>query len=342
MKASIIGVTGYAGIELFRLLNNHSEIESVDLYSRSHQGELLRDIYPQFSDNRYILKKYKIDDIVDSDIVFTALPHGISQDIVIELFKKGLMVIDLSGDFRYKNPMIYEEWYDIKHRYPEYLIKAVYGLADINKKEIKGAKLIANPGCYPTASLLGIWPAFAEGIIKKQGIIIDAKSGISGAGSGVKKITQFTEIDENISAYAIGTHRHTSEIENALKNFSTNSSNIQVSFTPHLIPVKRGIMTTIYANLEKDINKDSLIKIYKNYYSEKGFIQLVKKAETKYVVPSNNCHISLEIDERLGRLVIISVIDNLIKGAAGQAVQNMNIALGFSEKTGLEAAGIFP
>lgn len=341
-RVSIVGVTGYTGIELLRLLSNHRSVKVSGLISKSSSGKKLADIYPQYKGKELgMLNEYNLDWIKEnSDLVFTALPHGISQKIVVELLEAGLRVIDLSGDFRYRDSSIYEEWYGIEHVYPGYLKKAVYGLVEINREKIKGAELVSNPGCYPTASLLGLWPLVKEGLISTTSIIIDAKSGVSGAGRKVQEATQFIEVDENIKAYKIARHRHTSEIEEVLKIISPG--NVGIVFTPHLIPIKRGILATIYADLLDDISQSKLEGIYKKYYPEDGFVQLVPQPETKYLVGSNYCHLGLNVDSRTGRVIIVSAIDNLVKGAAGQAIQNMNLLLGIPEKTGLDGAGIYP
>jgi N-acetyl-gamma-glutamyl-phosphate reductase len=344
IRVSIIGITGYAGIELYRLLKRHPEVEIVSLISHTNAGEKLSDIYPQFSGNTQVkLEEYDLDKIASgSDLVFTALPHGVSQKIVAELYDVGLRIIDLSGDYRYKDAEVYEKWYKIKHNYTDYLNKAVYGLVEINREKIREARFISNPGCYPTASILGLWPLVEEGLINTKSIIIDAKSGLSGAGRGVRQLSQFIEVDESVMAYAIATHRHTSEIEYVLSKYSGKEKDIIVSFTPHLLPVKRGILSSIYTNLNKNISQDKLNELYREYYPDDGFVHLVDQAASKYVVGSNYCHLEVKLDSRTARVVVISVIDNLIKGAAGQAIQNMNVSYNLDEKMGLKDIALFP
>ncbi len=352
IKASIIGVTGYTGIELLRLLNQHREIEVKYLVSSSHSGKKMTDIYPHFQGaNNYKLEEYNPDKLVNNDVVFTALPHGIAQNFVAELNQLGVKVIDFSGDYRYHDTTIYENWYGIKHSYPEIASKAVYGLVELNREKLKGAELVANPGCYPTASLLGLIPLLKEDLIDEDLIIIDAKSGVSGAGKAVKEGLIYNEVEGSIKAYNINTHRHTSEIENIINEINTQGENsfekvpnIKISFTPHLVPMKRGILATIYTRLNKSFDQQQLVELYQDYYPEHGFVKVLMNGapETKYVVGSNYCHLGINYDSRTNRVIIISAIDNLIKGASGQAIQIMNVMFGLSEKMGLEGTAIFP
>ncbi|MFW6023050.1 MAG: N-acetyl-gamma-glutamyl-phosphate reductase [Halanaerobiaceae bacterium] len=353
IKASIVGATGYVATELLRLLNNHPEVELQYLISKSSAGQRLIDIYPQFSGSRfasYELKKYTDVDLTESDIVFTALPHGISQEIVADIYKQDIKVIDMSGDYRYLDVDVYESWYNIKHSYPEIAEKAVYGLVELNREKIKAAKLVANPGCYVTASILGLLPLIERNVIDVNSIIVDAKSGVSGAGKSLKHSLLYNEVHENLKAYNVAKHRHTSEIEFILNNVHKDTKNtsdmddFSLIFTPHLIPIKRGILSTIYTNTS-DINSDKqLYDIYNEYYKEERYIQVFedKMPEIKYVVGSNYCHIGLKFDERTGKIIIVSVIDNMIKGSAGQAIQNMNLMFNIDETTGLESTAVFP
>ena len=343
IKCSIIGVTGYAGIELFRILKQHPEVEIKHLFSHSSSGENLADIYPQFTGEDLLLEKFAVEKLTDTDLVFTALPHGISQEIVAEVYNQGIKVIDLSGDFRYQDHRIYEKWYQSKHNHPALMKESVYGLVELNRSAIKKARLIANPGCYPTSSILGIYPLLAREMVRKNSIIVDAKSGVSGAGRGLKKVTHFCEVDESLKAYAITTHRHTSEIEANLSSIS-GQQDVNISFTPHLVPMKRGILSTIYLDLKQKMNRQDLTDIYRNFYSDDYFINIVENGspETKNVYGSNFCQLGLNVDSRLSRAIVVSVIDNLGKGAASQAVQNMNIIFALPEETGLKAAPIFP
>lgn len=355
IKTGIIGATGYVGIELLRLLRIHSEVEIKVLFSRSSAGKRITDIYPQFTCNQiYTLEEYNTELIKECDIVFAALPHGVSQKVVADIYQSGTKIIDMSGDFRYSNIDIYEEWYGVKHEHPGLAKKAVYGLTELNREQIKKAEIIANPGCYPTASLLGMLPLIENNLINPEKIIIDAKSGVSGAGKSIKESLIFNEVDENIKAYSINSHRHTSEIENIINIIGNEKNNIMVSFTPHLIPMKRGILSTIYLELNrnkidrlniKESNiQEFLTKKYKNYYSNSDFVQLLLKGlpETKYVNGTNFCHLAVNYDIRTERLIIISAIDNMGKGAAGQAIQNMNILYNLPEKTGLEQTALIP
>ncbi|MFW6035684.1 MAG: N-acetyl-gamma-glutamyl-phosphate reductase [Halothermotrichaceae bacterium] len=344
IKASIIGATGYVGVELLRLLNNHKRVKIDSLVSRSSAGKRVSDIYPQFKGNiDYQLKSFNINELKKSDIVFTALPHGVSQDIVAQLHHEGIKIIDMSGDYRYQDKNIYEKWYKIDHNHSQLLKKAVYGLAELNREKIKNAEIIANPGCYPTASLLALIPAVKANLVDKDFIIVDAKSGVSGAGKSLKEHLLFNEVDENIKAYSINNHRHTSEIENILQVVSSKE-NIKISFTPHLIPMKRGILSTVYMKLLNNVTEDELINIYKNTYDKTGFVKILTKTvpQTKYVYGTNYCHLGVKLDQRTNRLVVISAIDNVGKGAAGQAVQNMNIIFDFPEDMGIKTTAVIP
>ena len=343
IKASILGATGYAGIELIRILLCHSKVKIQDLVSSSESGNNLADIYPHFENNQNLeLKDYDNINRKESDIFFTALPHGVSQKYVADLYQEGLKVVDLSGDFRYSNKDIYEKWYNEKHEFSELLPEAVYGLVENNHKKIKDSSLIANPGCYPTASILGILPALQKNIVSKDSVIVDAKSGVSGAGKSLKRVTHFMEAVESIKAYGVTTHRHTSEIESNLAD-SLDIQDINILFTPHLVPMKRGILATIYADLTEDLNDKDLLNIYTKFYENSKFVQVDNSnPDTKHVAGTNNCKIGVNVDQRNSKIIIVSAIDNLGKGAAGQAVQNMNIMFGFPEDTGLKNIAMFP
>ncbi|NLM97052.1 MAG: N-acetyl-gamma-glutamyl-phosphate reductase [Halanaerobiaceae bacterium] len=349
IKFSIVGTTGYVGIELLRLLQQHPEAEAACLISNSQAGKALVDLYPQFRDSKFSgcrLVNYEEADLSDTDIVFTALPHGVSQDIVAELYNKGLKIIDMSGDFRYTDTAVYEKWYNEKHKYPKLNEKAVFGLVELNREKIRKADLIANPGCYVTASLLGLIPLVTKNIIDLDNIIIDAKSGVSGAGKSLKITNLFNEVHENMKAYNVATHRHTSEIENVLSELCgrKGSEGIQVLFTPHLIPIKRGILATIYVDLKDKYSQEEIMKIYQEYYQGEPFVQILEDEmpEIKQVVGSNYCLIGLKYDPRTDKLIIITALDNMVKGAAGQAIQNMNVIFGIKENTGLEARAVYP
>lgn len=344
IKASVLGATGYAGVELVRLLCSHKEVEISYVVSKSFAGQKLSDVYPNF---RGVLDKELCDlDIEkiakESDVVFTALPHGASKEVIPKLYEYGVKIIDLSGDFRYDDIKVYEQWYGEPHSSPELLAKSVYGLCELHRDRIKGASLIGNPGCYTTCSILGTAPLLKYGLIDPDSVIIDAKSGVSGAGRSTSLDNSFCECTENMKAYKIATHRHTSEIEQELSKFA--GKDIMVSFTPHLIPLKRGILATIYANLKSDVTDEEIYSIYSEFYKDEQFVRVYqpgKLPETNHVAGSNFVDIGFKIDTRLKRVVVTSAIDNIVKGAAGQAVQNMNIVFGFNENEGLNNPGFY-
>ena len=343
IKVAVLGATGYAGIELVRLLSRHPEVSLELLGSKSFAGEKISDVYQNF---RTILDKEceeaDVEAAAKCDVAFTALPHGASKTVIPALLDAGLKVIDLSGDYRYDDAKVYEEWYNEPHSSPELLKESVYGLCELHREKIKGARLIGNPGCYTTCSILGATPLLAKGIADDKNIIIDAKSGVTGAGRSLSLQTHFCECTENSKAYKVATHRHTSEIEQELSNVAGKP--IMLSFTPHLIPQKRGILATIYMNLTKDITADELQKVYEDYYKDEYFVRVMPKGklpETKHVAGSNFVDIGIVKDERLNRAVVVSALDNIVKGAAGQAVQNMNLMFGLDEKTGLDFAGFY-
>lgn len=343
IKTAVLGATGYAGIELVRLLTNHPEVSIEILGSQSFAGKPISDVYQNFG---HILEKecaeVNLDEAAKCDVAFTALPHGASKEVIPALLDCGLKVIDLSGDYRYDDVSVYEEWYGEKHSSPELLKESVYGLPELHREKIKSARLIGNPGCYTTCSILGAAPLLANKIAETKNIIIDAKSGVTGAGRTTSLPYTFCECTENSKAYKVAAHRHTSEIEQELSNIAGEP--IILSFTPHLIPQKRGILSTIYVNLNRESSTDELADIYREYYKNEFFVR-VKNAgelpETKHVAGSNFVDIGVTYDKRLQRAVIVSVIDNIVKGAAGQAVQNMNLLFGLDEKTGLASAGFY-
>ena len=343
VKAAVLGATGHAGIELVRLLTNHPEVSVEIIGSKSFAGKKISEVYPNL---RGILDKeceeVDIDAVAKCDVAFTALPHGASKDIIPSIIEKGVKVIDLSGDFRYDDIAVYEKWYGQKHSSPELLSESVYGLPELYRDKIKNARLIGNPGCYTTCSILGAVPLLKSGIGNSENIIVDAKSGVTGAGRGLTQQVHFCECTENMKAYKVATHRHTSEIEQELSHAAGRE--VMISFTPHLIPVKRGIIATIYVNLNKKCTTEELTELYKDFYKDEFFVR-VKDAgqlpETKHVAGSNFVDIGIVADERLNRAVVVSSLDNIVKGAAGQAVQNMNLLFGFDEKTALGNAGFY-
>lgn len=341
IKVSIIGASGYAGAELARLLMMREDVEIIYLCSKSYADKKFSSLYPGHIAGNYILSDIDIDKIgSESDIIFTALPHGISSKIVIELSKYNKKIIDLSGDFRYDDEKVYEKNYNMKHPSPELMKKAVYGLSEVYKDKIAKADIIANPGCYTTCAILSLRPLVKNKLIDENSIIIDAKSGVTGAGRKTTQGLHFCETEGNFKAYKIASHRHTSEIEQELSKVSDND--IKLSFTPHLLPIKRGILETIYAGLKPGYSENEIMQAYKKAYEDECFINILPCGETpelKSVVGSNSLHIGYVIDKRLNRIIIVSVLDNLIKGAAGQAVQNMNIMYGFSQDKGLNKGG---
>lgn len=338
IRAGIIGITGYTGEELLRILSKHKDVKITVLAGRAASGVRdLKDIYPKYAHLNLKCGPLDIEEIKrETDVVFLALPHAVAFEVVPSLVSAGKKVIDLSADFRIKDPDTYEKWYNVKHTGKDYIKDAVYGLSELNENKIKAAKLIANPGCYPTTILLGTYPAVMRGLVKSENIIIDSKSGISGSGrKGVESYYQ----NENPTcrAYKIaGKHRHIPEIEQELS--SLFNKKITVTFTPHIIPLERGMLSSIYLDLTKPITVPQIIEIYKSFYKDKSFIRILNEGilpSVKNVKDTNVCEIGFGIDIRTNKLIVISAIDNLVKGASGQAVQNMNIMFGIDETTGL-------
>ncbi|MCK8817988.1 N-acetyl-gamma-glutamyl-phosphate reductase [Natroniella sulfidigena] len=343
MNVSVVGATGYTGVELVRLLADHPEVKLKTLTSNSFSEEKISDIYPHLSTKIDIeCQKLNIEQLQEeSDVVFTALPHGISMTVVPKLVEAGLKVIDLSGDYRYQELAKYEEWYQ-EHNSPQLLEQGVYGLPELNREQIATSELVANPGCYPTASILALAPLLDKGWIDQNSIIIDAKSGTTGAGRKVSLGTHFCEVDSSFKAYKVANHRHTSEIEEKLSLVADKEINL--SFTPHLLPIKRGILATIYADLKEDLSSSTIIDYYRQFYKGDQFVRIMpgeRLPEIKFVAGSNYCDLGLEVDQATGRVIIISAIDNLVKGSAGQAIQNLNLMAGWREDLGLEDAGLY-
>ena len=345
IKAGIIGSTGYAGQELARLLMQHKDAEIVWYGSRSYIDQKYYDVFHNMFE---IVDDKCLDDNIEelaekADVVFTATPQGLCSSLVSEDVLSKTKIIDLSADFRIKDVNRYEEWYGLKHQSPEFIKEAVYGLCEINREDIKKARLIANPGCYPTCSTLSIYPMAKEGLIDMNSIIIDAKSGTSGAGRGAKVNNLYCEVNENIKAYGVATHRHTPEIEDQLSYAS--GEKVILNFTPHLVPMNRGILVTAYANLKKEVSYEEIKEIYDSYYKEEKFVRVLEKdvcPETRWVEGSNYVDVNFKIDQRTGRIIMMGAMDNLVKGAAGQAVQNMNLMFGLDEAEGLELVPMFP
>ncbi|MGG3467760.1 N-acetyl-gamma-glutamyl-phosphate reductase [Neobacillus pocheonensis] len=344
MKVGIIGGTGYGSIELIRLIQKHPHLEVSSVVSNSQAGTPFNEVYPHLSGIvDQPLDKFDPESLSENEIVFLATPSGVSSRQVPTLLEKGIKCIDLSGDFRLRSPGEYEYWY--KHTPPEmdYLKQATYGLSEIYAGKIKTASIIANPGCYPTATTLGLIPIIKTNLADINSIIIDAKSGLTGAGRGLSLTSHYAEINENVRAYKLGAHQHIPEIEQVLSD--EYGEQITISFTTHLIPMSRGIMCSMYINLLEDISTEDVIQLYKQFYEHNPFIRIRPTGNvpsTKEVLGSNYCDIGLHVDPRTRRLTIISVIDNLVKGAAGQAIQNLNIMNGWDERTGLEFIPMFP
>lgn len=346
IKAGIIGATGYAGGELVRLLLGHRETEIVWYGSRSYVGEAYASIYQNMFQ---LVEAECLDDNMEelaakADVIFTATPQGLCASLIKEEILRNTKVIDLSADFRLKDVKIYEEWYKLKHQAPEYLDEAVYGLCEINREQVREARLVANPGCYPTCSILSLYPLLKEGLADPSTVIIDAKSGTSGAGRGAKTDNLFCEVNENIKAYGVASHRHTPEIEEQLSYAAGEP--VTLTFTPHLVPMNRGILVTAYASLaNRKITEEEIREIYRKYYDSEFFVRLLPQGvcpQTKWVEGSNFVDVNVKLDPRTGRVIVMGAMDNLVKGAAGQAVQNMNLMFGLEERTGLMQAPMFP
>ena len=345
IKAGIIGATGYAGNEIVRLLLGHKDVEIKWFGSRSYIDQQYADIYQNFF--RLVDAKCMDDNMAaladEVDVIFTATPQGLCASLINEEILSKCKVIDLSADFRIKDVKKYEKWYGIEHKAPQFIEEAVYGLCEINREDIKNARLIANPGCYPTCSTLSIYPLLKEGLIDPNTIIIDAKSGTSGAGRGSKVDSLYCEVNENIKAYGVASHRHTPEIEEQLSYAAGKP--VTISFTPHLVPMNRGILVTAYASLTKEVSCEEVKAVYDKYYGDEYFVRVLEKdvvPQTRWVEGSNFADVNFKIDTRTNRVVMMGAIDNMVKGAAGQAIQNMNLMFGLPENTGLKQIPIFP
>ena len=350
VKVGIIGATGYAGNELVRLLMGHKDVEIKWYGSRSYIDKKYAEVYQNMFE---IVEDNCLDDNMEElaskvDVIFTATPQGFLAGVLTEEILSKVKIIDLSADFRIKDVKTYEKWYKIERKSPQFIEEAVYGLCEINRDKVKGARLIANPGCYTTCSILTAYPLVKEGLIDPDTLIIDAKSGTSGAGRGAKLPNLFCEVNENMKAYGVTNHRHTPEIEEQLGYAA--GKEIVVNFTPHLVPMNRGILATEYAALNKKADGTlptygEVKAIYDKYYKNEKFVRVLEKdicPETKWVEGSNYVDVNFKIDERTGRIVMMGALDNLVKGAAGQAVQNMNLLFGFDEAEGLNLVPMFP
>lgn len=345
VTVAICGGSGYTGIELLRLLAGHPLVKITAVTSERSAGKRVSALFPHLSrfGNLTYQPMNKIGLLEKADLFFLALPHGASQEAVNFFFTSGKKVIDLSADYRLADPGVYQAWYGLPHKFTTTLKKAVYGLPEINRKRIKKARLIANPGCYPTGATLGLMPAVTKGIVDLSSIVIDSKSGTSGAGRKADQAISFCEVNEGFKAYGIGTHRHTPEIEQALSGLA--GKEMTVTFTPHLLPVDRGILTTAYARLAKKISTAAVLDFYRTAYRTEPFVRVLDEGlfpALKNVRGSNFCDIGVKVIERSNTLVIVTAIDNLVKGASGQAIHNMNLMMGFEETTGLDHIALFP
>ena len=346
IKVGIIGATGYAGGELVRILMGHKEAEIVWYGSRSYIDQKYADVYRNMFQ---IVDAKCMDDNIEAladqvDVIFTATPQGFLASVINENILGKTKIVDLSADFRIKDVKVYEKWYGIEHKSPQFIEEAVYGLCEVNRDKVKGARLIANPGCYTTCSILTAYPLAKEGIIDMRTLIVDAKSGTSGAGRGAKVPNLFCEVNENMKAYGVASHRHTPEIEEQL-GYACGRNDLKLIFTPHLVPMNRGILVTAYANLAKDVTYEEVKAVYDKYYKEETFVRVLERdvcPETRWVEGSNFVDIGFKIEPRTHRLIMMGALDNLVKGAAGQAVQNMNLLFGLPETEGLMAAPMFP
>ena len=343
IKVGIIGATGYAGSELVRLITQHPKAELVTMTSQSYAGQEYKEVYSNYSHLDYVCEEEHIEEMAEKcDVIFLALPHGVaSKKINADILSK-TKIIDLGADFRIQDVDVYEKWYTT-HYSKDILPEAVYGLCEINRDKIKGKRIVANPGCYTSCSILSLYPLVKEGMIDLSSIIIDAKSGATGAGRGLSLGNHYCELNESVKAYKVASHRHTPEIEEQLSIAA--GQDIVLNFTPHLIPMDRGILATCYATLNKKYTYDDIRKAYEKYYGNEHFIRHTKEGvfpETKWVKGSNFVDIGFTVDERTNRVIVIGALDNLFKGAAGQAVQNMNIIMGIEETTGIDYVPIFP
>lgn len=341
-NVGIIGSTGYTGSELTRILAQHDKVNLEMITSKSFVGKRISDIHPYLEGICDMeLSTASMDEISDLDLVFLALPHGVSMKFVKDIGMNGPRIVDLSGDFRLKDKETYEKWYEMEHVFPEAINKAVYGLPELFREKISNAHLVANPGCYPTSSILALAPAIKKGLIDISNISVDSKSGVTGAGAKPNKVSHFPRANEDFRAYKVGSHRHTPEMEEVLTKDS--GEKISLLFTPHLVPLNRGILTTVYSKAKKDIDNEKLLSIYKESYSDEPFVRVRSSPpNVQSVRGSNYCDVYPLFIERTNQIVLISAIDNLVKGAAGQAVQNMNIMLGFNEKQGISHIPLSP
>ncbi|SFL94652.1 N-acetyl-gamma-glutamyl-phosphate reductase [Pelosinus propionicus] len=343
MKVSVIGATGYAGAELLRILSNHPEVEVAAITSESHTGTSIADLFPHLAGfyDKKLTSMNDLNQFADSQAVFIGLPHGHAMAIGRPLAEQGIKVIDLGADYRFRNESIYEAWYKVEHTHRN--SGAVYGLTELYRQQIKAASIVGNAGCYTTASILALAPLAKAHLIDTKNIVVDAKSGVSGAGRGLSLNVHMAEMSENLKAYNVGGHRHTPEIEQALAEISGQES--LISFTPHLIPMSRGILSTCYATLQEGIKPEDVDQAFYEMYGQEFFVRLLGRGgypAVKNTRGSNFCDLGWHIDSRTNRVIVVSAIDNLVKGAAGQAVQNLNVMFGFDEGSGLKQVALYP
>jgi N-acetyl-gamma-glutamyl-phosphate reductase len=345
LNIAIVGSSGYTGGELMRILLNHSRVSVAAITSEKSAGKPITAVFPHLAGLTPLVCEHLDPDMIarKADVVFLALPHVTAQEAAFRFHQLGKKVIDLSADYLLSDTAAYEQWYEQKHQYPELLKSAVYGLPELHRQQIRTASLVANPGCYPTSAILGIAPLIKNGMADLTSFIIDSKSGVSGAGRSPSLAHHYPEVNEGFMAYKVGTHRHTPEIEQELTGLA--GKRITVSFTPHLVPMNRGILTTIYAALTTQMDTARLFSLYQEFYKDEPFVRLLPVGQfpnVRHVRGSNFCDIGVYADARTGRAVVVTAIDNLVKGASGQAIQNMNLMMGFDEGEGLRFAGLFP
>ena len=344
LKVAVVGASGYTGVELIRLLVGHTEIEITCVTSRQHEGVPISQAFPSLTGFcELICEPLEVAVIAEkAELIFTALPHKSAMEVIPGFLAAGCKVVDLSADYRLKDRTVYEQWYQ-EHSSPELLEEAVYGLPELFRPQITGARLVANPGCYPTSVALGLAPLLQNDLIDPATLVIDSKSGTSGAGRGAKQGSLYCEVNEGFKAYGVASHRHTPEIEQTLTTLAGNP--VQVNFTPHLLPINRGILSTMYATLRGEQSTAELLALYRSCYAAESFVRVMPGGElpnVAFVRGTNFCDVGLVSDERTGRVIVVSAIDNLVKGAAGQAIQNMNLICGFKEQLGLGIVPLFP
>lgn len=345
LKIAVCGGSGYVGGELLRILSLHPHVRVTAVTSEQSAGKPVTAVFPSlYSYDRISFEPLVMETLLGkADLFFLALPHAASQEAVHFFVSRGKRVIDISADYRISNPLVYEQWYKVPHNYRATLRKAVYGLTELRRKRVKRAALVANPGCYPTGALLGIYPALRKSLIDPGSIVIDSKSGVSGAGRKAETAYSYCEVSQGFKAYGIATHRHTPEIEQELSLIAGRE--VRVNFTPHLLPVDRGILSTLYARLTGTYDTKTVIETYRRTYRAEPFIRVLSEGvfpNIKNVRGTNFCEIGVKVNSRTRTLIMVTAIDNLVKGAAGQAIQNMNVMCGFEETSGLGSLAVFP